>query len=121
MKQITMTAWLTLATVLTLTAQTPAPAQKVPAGPVIRCKGVDGHGCTAKQVQTLQDAVYAGKRAHEALALVKTIELASPDGTLRCMQQDGTACTIAQLDEVKFIANDRQLYLNYNSAKPKSK
>jgi hypothetical protein len=117
MKQIILTAWLTLATVLLLTAQSPAPARKAPAGPVIKCKGLDGHGCTVKQVQTLQDAVYAGKRSHEALALVKTIELASPDGTLRCVQQDGTVCTIPQLDEVKFIANDQQLYLNYNATK----
>jgi hypothetical protein len=120
MKQIALAAWFTLAAVLTMMAQSPAPKEKAPAGPVIRCKSMDGKGCTAKQVQALSDAVYAGKRQHEALTLVRTIELASPDGTLRCLQQDGTPCTTTQLDAVKFIATDQQLYLNYNSSKSKT-
>ena len=83
----------------------------------MKCKASDGTACTAKQVRALSDAVYAGKRQHDALALVRTVTLASSDGTLKCEQTDGTACTTTQLDAVKLIAADQKVYINYNSSK----
>ena len=107
MKQILTAACLPLLTALSLFAQT---------SPVVKCKGSDTRPCTAKQVQTLADAVAAGKQQHDVLAAVRNITLASPDGVLKCEQGDGKPCTIPQLDAVKVIAADQKLFLSYKSA-----
>jgi len=100
-------------------AQAP-PGQKGAAAPsarAVRCRNGDGRPCTSKQVQALSDAVFAAKRQHDVLALFENLTLASSAGTLKCVQHGGTPCTTAQLDLVKEIAADRQLYINYNSDK----
>jgi hypothetical protein len=126
MKRVAMAAVLSLAAALALMAQAPAKqksdgtAKPQAAAPVVKCKGADGRGCTARQVQTLTDAVFAAKGHHEILASVSSLTLASSDGTLKCDQTDGSACTTAQLDAIKQIAIDQQLFINYNSSKSNS-
>jgi hypothetical protein len=85
----------------------------------IKCKNADGRGCTQREVQTLSDAVFAGKSKHEVLVPVKDVALASSDGTLRCAQSDGTICTTAQLDIIKEIASGQQLTIRYTASTAK--
>ena len=128
MKRIVMAAALSLAAVLALQAQAPAkqktgdPSKSTASAavPVVKCKGTDGRACTARQVQALSDAVYAGKRQHDVLGPVRNLALASADGTLKCEQSDGTPCTTPQLDAIKELAATQQLYINYNSSKSNS-
>jgi len=126
MKRMAMAAALSLAAVLALLAQAPAkqktdePAKAPAPAPAIKCKGADGKACTAKQVEALSDGVYAGKRQHEVLASVRSLTLASSDGTLKCDQSDGTPCTTPQLDAIKEIAARQQTFINYNSSKSNS-
>jgi hypothetical protein len=94
-------------------AQAPAGQKHAATAPVVKCKGPDGKPCTSKQVQALADAVFAAKRQHDVLATVKNLILASPDGTVQCEQNDGSACTAPQLDVVKEIAAGQQLFINY--------
>ena len=114
MKAIDMAVLLSLATAMVAVAQTPPPQKATPAAPVIKCKNVDGRACTYREVQTLSDAVFSGKRQHEVLLPVKDLALASPDGTLRCAQNDGTVCSTPELDVIKEIAAGQQLFINYN-------
>ena len=96
-------------------AQTP-PAQKAPSGVVIKCKNTDARPCTFRQVQSLQDAVFAGKSQHDVLLPVKEVALASSaQGILRCAQSDGSVCSTAELDVIKEIAAGLQLFVNYNT------
>jgi len=107
-----------LVVVFALTGQTPAPRKgAAPAAPVAKCKGADTRPCTTRQVEALSDAVYAAKRQHDAVALVKSLTLASADGTLKCDQSDGTPCTAAQWDGVKEVGLAQQTYITYSSAK----
>jgi hypothetical protein len=117
MKRIGMAVWFCLAATTTPMAQTPPPQKAAPATPVIKCKNVDGNGCTARQVQALSDAVFAGKTQHEVLLPVKDLALASSDGTLRCAQSNGTVCTTPELDVIKEIAAGMQLFINYKGTK----
>ena len=94
-------------------AQAPAPKTPPPSAS-IKCKNVDGRGCTYRQVQALSDAVFAEKGKHDVLVPVKDIALAASDGTLRCAQSDGTVCTTAELDIIKEIAATQQLTIKYN-------
>ena len=100
---------LLLAVAVLAMAQTPA------SPPSARCRGVDGKPCTAKQIQDLSDAVFAGKQKRDALASFRELTLLSRDGTFKCTQNDGSVCTTAQLDAVKEIAAAQQIYVNYNS------
>ena len=127
MKRMATAAVLSLAAALALMAQAPAKqksdgAAKPPAAaaPAVKCKGADGRGCSARQVQALTEAVFAAKGHHEILASVASLTLAASDGTLKCDQTDATACTTAQLDAIKQIAIDQQLFINYNSSKSNS-
>ena len=99
------------------------PAQTTPrkAAPplVVKCKNVDGMGCTYRQVKALSDAVFAGKSQHDVLVPVKDVALAAADGTLRCAQSDGTICTIAELDVIKEIASTQQLTIRYSASTAK--
>jgi len=122
MKPIVMALVWPLAAALALVAQPPAnqkagDSPKPAAAPVVKCKGPDAKPCTARQVQALSDAVYSGKNHHDALVPVKELSLAASDGSLKCAQGDGTPCTTPQLDAIKMIAADQQLYINYNSSK----
>jgi hypothetical protein len=124
MKPMVAATLLSLVVALATMAQTPprksaetAKPQAASGPPVIKCKGADGRACTSKQVQALADAVFAGKRQHEVLALFKNLTLVSSDGVLKCEQNDGTPCTTQQLDLVKEIAAGQQMFINYNSSK----
>jgi hypothetical protein len=118
MKAIDMAVLLSLATATAAMAQAPPPQKAAPAAPVIKCKNVDGRACTYREVQALSDAVFSGKRQHEVLLPVKDLALASPDGTLRCAQNDGTVCSTPELDVIKEIAAGQQLFINYKGTKP---
>jgi hypothetical protein len=118
MKRIDMAVLIFLATAIAAMAQTPPPQKTAPAAPVIKCKNVDGRGCTYREVQALSDAVFTGKRQHEVLLPVKDLALASSDGTLRCAQSDGTVCTTPELDIIKEIAAAQQLFISYKGTKP---
>ena len=124
MNRLVRATTLALAAALALMAQAQAgqkagePSKpQAAAAPTAICKGPDGKPCTARQVQVLSDGIYAGKKQHEALSPVHSLTLASPDGTLKCEQSDGTACTTLQLDAIKQIAAAQQMYVNYNAAK----
>ncbi|MEI9971891.1 MAG: hypothetical protein WDO73_07425 [Ignavibacteriota bacterium] len=98
-------------------AQAPPQEKSAPPKTAIKCRNVNGQGCTQRQVKALSDAVFEGKSQHDVLLPVKELALASSDGTLRCAQSDGTVCTVAELDIIKQIAATQQLSINYNSAK----
>lgn len=101
---------------LALPAQTP-PRKAAPR--VVKCKNIDGMGCTYRQVKALSDAVFAEKSQHEVLVPVKDVALAAADGTLRCAQSDGTICTTAELDVIKEIAATQQLTIKYSTSAAK--
>ena len=113
MKRLATTLVVWIGTTLVMTAQSPkqekSPSPSVP----IRCKNVNGQGCTQREVQALSDAVFAGKSKHDVLLPVKDVALAASDGTLRCAQSDGTVCSLAQLDIIKEIAADQKLTIRY--------
>jgi hypothetical protein len=104
---------------LAIMAQVPPQRKSPPPALVVKCKNADGRGCTQREVQTLSDAVFAGKSKHEVLVPVKDVALASSDGTLRCAQSDGTICTTAQLDIIKEIASGQQLTIRYTASTAK--
>jgi hypothetical protein len=110
-------AWPLVATLAAM-AQTAPPQKAAPAPPVIKCKNVNGRGCTYREVQGLSDAVFTGKSTHEVLLPVKDLALAASDGTLRCAQSDGTVCTTPELDVIKEIAAEQQLFITYKGTKP---
>ena len=110
-------AALTLAAAVTAVAQTPPQQKSAPASAAIKCKNVDGLGCTQRQVKALSDAVFEGKSKHDALLPVKELALTASDGTLRCAQSDGTVCTTAELDIIKEIAATQQLTIKYTASK----
>lgn len=110
MKSICWAAGISLICSVATLAQTPSPAS-------IKCKNADGRGCTQKQVQALSDAVFAGKSQHDVLVPVKDLELAASDGTLRCVQSDGSVCTTAELDIIKEIGSSQQLTIKYSNAR----
>lgn len=120
MKRTIVPAVLLLTAALAMMAQAPPPQKTRPVSPAIKCKNVDGRPCSSRQVQALSDAVFEGKRQHDALLPVKTLELASSDGTLRCVQGDGTVCSTPQLDLIKHIAAGQQLFINYNASSSKT-
>jgi len=120
MKRFSVAAALPLVAALAAMAQTPPQQKAAPAPPAIKCKNIDGRACTFRQVKDLSDAVFEGKSKHDVLLPVKDLALASPDGTLRCAQSDGTVCTMPELDVIKEIAAGQQLFINYNGAKPKT-
>jgi len=97
-------------------AMAQAPQQKsAPPSAAIKCKNVEGQGCTSRQVKALSDAVFEGKSKHDVLLPVKEIVLAASDGTLRCAQSDGSVCTTAELDIIKEIAATQQLTIKYSA------
>jgi hypothetical protein len=56
-------------------------------------------------------------REHQVLIPVKDLELAASDGTLRCVQSDGSVCTTAELDIIKEIGSSQQLTIKYANAR----
>jgi hypothetical protein len=115
MKRIFLVSTLSVIGVLATMAQAPPPKKSAPVSTAVKCKNVEGQGCTYRQVKALADAVFEGKSKHDALLPVKDLALAAPDGTLRCAQTDGTICTTAELDIIKEIAATQQLTIKYPS------
>ena len=74
MKRIGMAVWFWLAAAMALMAQSAPPPKAAPAPPVIKCKNVDGKGCTYRQAQALSYAVFAGKTQHGSHFLRRHIE-----------------------------------------------
>jgi len=63
-----------------------------------------GKACTSAQVKALESAgMAAGKRQHGPLEKIKSVGLASSDGTLHCAQAGGTACTEEHLDALNAL------------------
>jgi hypothetical protein len=116
MRPICVTVLTVVGAVVTM-AQAPPQQKSTPPSAAIKCKNADGRGCTSRQVQALSDAVFEGKSKHDVLLPLKDLALASPDGTLRCVQSDGTVCTTAELDIIKEIAAAQQLTIRYTSSK----
>ena len=78
-----------------------------PAGPghPFKCMTGDGNTpCTAADVQELFAMVVTGKRTHKPLALIASLSLAGPDGTVTCTQTNGAACTDDQIGELQNYA-----------------
>jgi hypothetical protein len=119
MKPILGASALSLMFSLAILAQTPPQRKSPPPALIVKCKNMDGRGCTQREVQALSDAVFAGKSKHEVLVPVKDVALAASDGTLRCAQSDGTICTTAQLDIIKEIASGQQLTIRYTASTAK--
>jgi len=72
--------------------------------PSLSCKGPNGASCTAQRVKRLEGVVKeASKGARAPLADVKTLSIES-DGTLRCRQTGGKACTDQQMQMVREVA-----------------
>lgn len=70
----------------------------------LKCQGADGKSaCTAAQVADVNLGIATGRRMHKPLTMVKEVDLAS-NGTLRCTQTNGSACTEEQLDAVVAVA-----------------
>jgi len=119
MKPILWAAAISSMCSLAILAQAPPQRKSAPPALIVKCKNVDGRGCTQREVKALSDAVFAGKSKHEVLVPVKDVALAAPDGTLRCAQSDGTICTTAELDIIKEIASGQQLTIRYTASTAK--
>ncbi len=120
MKRITIATALALAAALQTMGQAAPKEGKAPAAattPVGKCTGPDGKACTAAHVKQVNDAMVTGRRVHKPLEAVKAVSLASSDGTLKCEQNDGTACTAEQLDALNQVAGPLKCAINYNSSK----
>jgi hypothetical protein len=97
---------------------TPAPAATET---VARCTGPDGKAaCTAAHVKQLNDGMVTGRRVYKPLEAVKAVSLSGPDGTLKCEQNNGSACTAEQLDALNQVAGQFKCAINYNSSKSNS-
>jgi hypothetical protein len=84
---------------------------------VAKCLGPDGKACTPAHVKDINTGVTTGRRMHQSLMAVKSVTLASQDGTLKCEQNDGTACTAEQVKALNEIAASWKCSINYNSSK----
>jgi len=103
MKAIIMTVALSLIAALGVTGQTETGKATAPL--TLKCTRPDGGACTAQRVQGLALAVKAaGKGSRPALAGIKTLSLASSDGTLQCKQTNGKPCTAGQMRLVREVS-----------------
>jgi hypothetical protein len=94
--------------------QSPAAATET----VAKCTGPDGKtACTAAHVKQLNDGMATGRRMYQPLEAVKAVSLASSDGTLKCEQNNGAACTTEQLDALNHVAGQFKCTINYNSSR----
>lgn len=71
----------------------------------LRCLAADEKTpCTAAQVDQFNQLIVTGRRSYPELAAIRSVSLASPDGTLRCTQNNSAPCTAAQIQAVKQYA-----------------
>ncbi|HJX84607.1 MAG TPA: hypothetical protein VJ723_09710 [Candidatus Angelobacter sp.] len=83
----------------------------------IQCVGPDKKPCSASQVADINHGISAGKRAHQALADVKSVTPSGTGGNLTCTQNNGQPCTAEQVQAVGDVANSLKCTINYNSSK----
>jgi hypothetical protein len=84
---------------------------------VVKCKGPDGGPCTGAQVDEIAHGMTTGRRVWKPLAMVKSVSLGGPDGSLKCEQNDGKPCTEEQLKALGELAAKTKCSINYNSSK----
>ena len=82
-----MMCWIAALQAIGQTAPKPSPQE------VLKCLGLDGKACTWMQVTDLTAAAASAESTHTGLATFAKLTLTSFDGTLKCEQIDGTACT----------------------------
>lgn len=71
----------------------------------LRCLAADEKTpCTREQVGEFNQMVVTGRRSYPELTAVGSLSLASPDGTMRCTQNNGELCTGAQIQAIKLYA-----------------
>jgi len=108
---VLLVAW----AVLPLVAQThakssapgPAPAPTMASAQAHQFKclvGAANTPCSSGDVQDLNAMVLIGRRSYEPLAMVASVTLVGPDGTLKCTQTNGSPCTDAQLNAIETYA-----------------
>jgi hypothetical protein len=105
-----------IALALTLAAALQTMGQAA-ATPVAKCIGPDGKtACSSAHVKQLNDGMVTGRRVYKPLETVKAVSLASSDGTLKCEQNNGQACTPEQLDALNQVAGQLKYSLTYNAS-----
>jgi hypothetical protein len=122
MKRILIATAVALVAALQMMGQSAPKEGKAPpaaaAAPLAKCTGPDGKtACTAAHVNQLNDGIVTGRRVYKPLEAVKAVSLASSDGTMKCEQNNGTACTTEQLDALNQVAGQFKCSINYNSSK----
>ena len=81
-----------------------ASAPAAQAATVLKCTAANGTTpCTRTQVFYLNKNMVSARDAHQELAMVRYISM-DPNGTLKCIQTNGTACTDDQLADIIAIA-----------------
>ncbi len=78
-------------------AKTSTPGSMGASSHGIKCMaGAGKTACTAADVQDVNRMVVTGRRMHKPLAMIGSVRLAGPDGTLTCSQTSGAPCTDEQ-------------------------
>jgi hypothetical protein len=81
------------------------PSAVAPGAHGLRCLAADEKSpCSAAQVDQLNQMFVTGRRSYPALAAVHSVTLSSSDGTLRCTQNNGAACSAAQIEALQQYA-----------------
>ncbi|MGA3019524.1 MAG: hypothetical protein ABSF62_20550 [Bryobacteraceae bacterium] len=119
MKPIIMTVVLSLVAVLGVMGQTEA--RQAPATtPTLKCAGPAGTACTQQRVHDLAAAAQAaGKGSRASLAAIKTLSLASSDGTLKCVQTNGQRCTAEQAQSLYEIGRAINVTVSFSGSNSK--
>lgn len=78
---------------------------------VAKCVTQAGKPCTAAQVKEVLEGYVNPNR--KGMAAIK-LELASADGTMKCEQQDGSACTEQQVQAVAQSAASKKYNITYS-------
>ena len=78
-------------------AKTGGPGATASSGHGIKCMaGAEKSACTAADVQDINRMVVTGRRMHKPIAMIGSVQLGGPDGTLTCSQTSGAPCTDEQ-------------------------
>ncbi|HEV2133250.1 MAG TPA: hypothetical protein VGR47_03225 [Terracidiphilus sp.] len=81
------------------------PSSVAPGVHGLRCLAADEKTpCSAAQIDQLNQMVVTGRRSYPVLAAVHSLSLSSSDGTLRCTQDNGAACSVAQIEALQQYA-----------------
>jgi hypothetical protein len=115
MKSILLSAALSFAVVVSAIGQVETSHSPQNAHPaVIKCTGPGGGACTQQQVLRLATAVHQVKTGPmTSLISVKTLTLASSDGTLSCIHTSGQTCTAQQGQQLYEIGRAFNLMISF--------